>query len=203
MRAKVILFIFAHVMRININTPQIAVLREEIELKFGCPIRTPRHFTALSYDIEESQKEYLSETTLQRVWLYKPGYDTVAIHTLNVLCRYCGYANWDVFLQYLKDSEHVESELFDGEKITVANLEPGTTIRIGWRPDRICIIRYLGEGMFETLESVNAKLAPHDTFSCTHIQLGRELRLDNLMRDGREMSYIAGSRNGLTMLEII
>lgn len=67
MRAKVILFIFAHVMRININTPQIAVLREEIELKFGCPIRTPRHFTALSYDIEESQKEYLSETTLQRV----------------------------------------------------------------------------------------------------------------------------------------
>ena len=69
-----------------------------------------------------------------------------------------GVGKTTMFLQYLKDSEHVESELFDGEKITVANLEPGTTIRIGWRPDRVCIIRYLGEGMFETLESVNAKL---------------------------------------------
>lgn len=203
MRAKVIIFKFATVMRININTPQIAVLREEIEVKFGCPIRTPRHFTALSYDIEESQKEYLSETTLQRVWLYKPGYDTVAVHTLNVLSRYCGYANWDVFQQYLKDSNHVESELFDGDKLTVANLEPGTRIRIGWRPDRICVIRYLGDSRFETLESVNSKLAAGDTFSCTQMQLGRELRLDNLMRDGKEMSYIAGSRNGLTLLEIV
>ncbi|MCQ2064225.1 MAG: hypothetical protein MJY66_00005 [Bacteroidaceae bacterium] len=57
--------------------------------------------------------------------------------------------------------------------------------------------------MFETLESVNAKLAPHDTFSCNYLQLGRELVIDNLMRDGREMSYIAGSRNGLTLLEIV
>ena len=190
-------------MRININTPEISVLREEVEQRFGCPIRTPRHFAALSFDIEESQKEYLSEATLQRVWQYKHGYDTVAIHTLNVLSRYSGYANWDVFNEYLKDSSHVESEMFDGEVIDVSTLAVGTRIKIGWRPDRICIIEYLGDLHFKAIETHNAKLQPGDLFTCSKIQLGRELRLDNLRRSETEMSYIAGTRNGLTLLEII
>lgn len=190
-------------MRVKINTPEIAVLREEAELKFGCPIEAPRHFTALSFDIEDSQKEYLSETTLQRVWLYKPGYDTVAVHTLNVLSRYCGYANWDIFQQYLKDSSHIESEMFDGEKIDVSTLKEGTRIRIGWRPDRICIIQYLGNSTFKAIETHNAKLQPGDIFTCSQLQIGRELRLDNLKRDNTEMTYVAGTRNGLSLLEIM
>ena len=190
-------------MRVKINTPEIAVLREEVEQRFGCPIKAPRHFSSLSFDIEESQKEYLSETTLQRVWLYKPGYSTVAIHTLNVLSRYCGYANWDVFKQYLKDSSNIESELFDGDVIDVSSLETGTRIKIGWRPDRICIIEYLGDLHFKAIETTNAKLQPGHIFKCSQIQLGRELRLDNIRRADTQMSYIAGTRNGLTLLEIV
>lgn len=190
-------------MRVGIHIPEITVLRDEVELRFGTPIKSPRYFSALSLDIEESLKEYLSETTLQRVWLYKPGYSTVAIHTLNVLCRYCGYANWDVFRDYLRDSSNVESELFEGEAVNVASLEAGTRIRIGWRPNRVCIIEYMGQMHFKTIEASNAKLRPGDTFTCSRIQLGRELRLDNLRRGETEMSYVAGTRNGLTLLELI
>lgn len=166
-------------------------------------METPRHFTALSFSIEESQKEYISDTTLQRVWLYKPGYDTVAIHTLNVLCRYCGYANWEVFQEYLKENSPVESEMFDGEVINVSSLEVGTRIKIGWRPDRVGIIEYMGKQYFRLIEIHNSKLQPGDLFTCSNLQLGRELRLDNLRRGETEMSYIAGTRNGLTLLEII
>lgn len=190
-------------MRVKIGTPEIAVLREEVEQRFGCPIQAPRHFSALSFDIEENQNEYLSETTLQRVWLYKSGYDTVAVHTLNVLCRYCGYANWSIFLKCLKNSSPVESEMFSGDVLDASSLDVAARVRIGWRPDRICVFEYLGDLHFKVVESHNAKLQSGDVFTCSKFQLGRELRLDNLMRDETEMSYVAGTRNGLTLLELI
>lgn len=189
-------------MRVKINTPEIAVLRTEVEQRFGCPIQALRHFSVLSFDIEENQKEYLSETTLQRVWLYKSGYDTVAVHTLNVLSRYCGYANWNMFLQYLKDSSQEESEMFSGDVVEASSLETGVRVKLGWRPDRVCVIEYLGDLHFKVIESRNAKILAGDTFTCTKFQLGRELRLDNLWRSGVEMSYVAGTRYGLTLLEI-
>lgn len=190
-------------MRININTPEITALRQAIEQKFGCSLRAPRHFSALSFDIEETLCEYLSETTLQRLWQYKAGYSTTAIHTLNVLCHYLGISDWEAFCKQLKDSSKIESSIDNRDGIDVGTLKIGSMIRIGWLPNRFCVIKYLGNYRFEAIETINSKLSAGDTFTCVHIQLGREMCLDRLVRDNYDVNYVIGTRNGLTTLEII
>lgn len=190
-------------MRICINTPEIVSLRDAVERRHGLPLRTPRHFLALSEDIMETLREYLSETTLQRVWQYKAGYKTVAVHTLNVLSRYAGCSSWELFCSKLKESGNTESELFSGDSIDVARLRPGTLVRISWLPDRVCVVRYLGDYRFEAIDTHNCKLAAGDRFTCTRIQKGREMFLDNLVRENNDMQYVIGTRNGLTNVEII
>ena len=191
-------------MRVSINTPEIAALRLEVERKFGCTLRAPRHFSALSFDIGEAVKGcYLSETTLQRLWKYKSGYSTTAIHTLNVLCQYLGISDWETFCSRLKGDSEIESTMGEKGCIDVDSLAVGTRIRIGWLPDRMCVVKYLGNCRFEAIETHNSKLCAGDTFSCVHMQLGREMCLDRLVRDNSDVNYVIGTRNGLTTLEII
>lgn len=190
-------------MRISINTPEISSLRDAVEKRFGLPLRTPRHFLALSEEIMETIREYLSETTLQRVWKYKAGYKTVAVHTLNVLSIYAGYSDWESFCDKVSESGGVESQLFSGESIDVAQLNIGTLVRLCWLPDRMCVVKYLGEYRFEAIDTHNCKLATGDRFTCTRIQKGREMFLDNLIRENNDMQYVIGTRNGLTSIEII
>lgn len=190
-------------MKIKTNTPEIAALRAAVEQKYGISLKTPRHFSSLSEDIGESIRDYLSDTTLQRVWQYKAGYDSIAIHTLNVLSRYVGYSDWESFCRRLKDLSNVESVMYDGASIDVKNLAVGTTLRIGWLPDRVCIIKYLGDFRFEAIETHNSKLCAGDIFTCVKMQIGREMCLDNLARGLMKMNYVIGTRNGLTNIDII
>lgn len=190
-------------MAVDIKSPEIAALREAVEQKLGFKVLTPRHFTALAEAVENESREYLSETTLQRLWEYKKGYDSVALHTLNVLSRYCGYTEWTSFCSHIKAESQVESELFTGDSLDIGKLKPGTKIKIAWRPDRVCIIEYLGNFRFCAIETHNSKLAAGDTFTCRHIQLGREMHLDDLVRGNADMSYVIGTRNGLTGLTVM
>ena len=190
-------------MTIDIKSPEVAALRDAVEQKTGFKILTPRHFTFLAEAVEEHVKEYLSETTLQRLWAYKKGYGTVSLHTLNVLSRYCGFTEWISFCANLKRESQVESELFDGDCLDIGKLQPGTRIQIAWRPDRVCIIEYLGNYRFVAIETHNAKLAAGDTFTCHHMQLGREMHLDDLVRGSDDMCYVIGTRNGLTGLTVM
>ncbi len=190
-------------MRVKINKPEIMALRLAVENKFGCPLRAPRHFTALSYEIEETAREYLSETTLQRLWQYKVGYPTAAIQTLNVLCHYLNISDWETFCNRIDDMSGVESTMHSNDGIDIDSLKIGTRIRIGWLPDRLCVVRYLGDYRFEAVETHNSKLCVGDTFTCINMQKGREMYLDCLKRGQSEMSYVIGTRNGLTTLEIV
>ncbi|MBQ7623376.1 MAG: hypothetical protein IJS66_06535 [Bacteroidales bacterium] len=87
--------------------------------------------------------------------------------------------------------------------IDIDSLAVGTRIRIGWLPDRLCVIKYLGNYRFEAVETRNSKLCAGDTFTCVHMQLGKEMCLDRLVRENLDLNYVIGTRNGLTTLEII
>ncbi len=190
-------------MKVKINTPEIAALRSAVENKFGTPVRTPRHFTALSFEIEDTTKEYLSDTTLQRLWQYKAGYGTTAIHTLNVLCHYLEMSDWEAFCNRLRSTSGSESDMNSNYSVDIDSLEIGTLVRFGWLPDRLCVVKYLGAQRFEAVKTLNSKLEVGDTFTCVSMQIGREMFLEHLKRGESEMSYVVGSRNGLTTLEIV
>ena len=101
-----------------------------------------------------------------------------------------------------------ESDLFHVDTILTSQLKINTRLRIGWMPDRICEIRYLGNNRFVIEKVVNSStLIPGDSFSCLNFQKGRALYMDSFCKANEEhcerVHYAVGLRNGITSLEIL
>ena len=168
-------------MSISSDIPQIAALRNKVEEFFGKSLVTHTDFLELVDSIEKSLKEHVSESTLERLW----GYSTrenktgkVSIRTLNVLSRLCGFSGWEDFCAWLKAEQKKESELFTGKVLRSVDLEEGARLLIGWQPDRLCTVRYLGDNLFEVESVENTSLSQGDRFKVIQFQLGRPLYLE-------------------------
>ena len=194
-------------MGVKRDIPQIIALQERVEAKFGKPLAVHADFLALVAEIEMLQRQHISESTLERVWGYSTrGYDTVSLRTLDVLSLYGAGCYWAQFCKDFDGCEECESEMFNAEKISTAELKVGDRIRIGWLPDRVCIVRYLGDDRFVAEECHNSKMQDGDIFSCSQFLLGKEAHLYNFCSKGKvgtSLTYTIGSRNGLTILQII
>ena len=192
-------------MNIKADIPQITLLKQHVEKSIDFSLTTHGDFVRLSAGIEFAMREHMSESTLERLWGYSTRrYDTVSERTLNVLARFVGLRSWEHFCQSISTASG-ESELFTGSTINTSDLEVGSRIRIGWPPDRICVIRYLGDNRFVAEQTLNSTMQAGDTFSCLQFQKGRQLQMDNFCKNGSsEMQrYIVGINTGLTTLEII
>lgn len=192
-------------MAIDSKSPQISLLREKVEKAFGRTPHVHSDFEDLRDSIFAASKDHISETTLERLWGYSTrSYDSVSRRTLDVLSAFAGANDWETFLQQLKEEGNSESDMFDYEFIDVTDLQPGDRLRIGWLPDRLCIIRYLGSSRFVAEETRNSKLEPGDTFSCLQLQLHRPLYVSDLRSESGELkgvSYGIGLQHGLTTLQ--
>lgn len=183
-------------------------LREQVEKTVGFQLKTHSQFVALMDLIDERLREHVSESTLERVWGYSTrGYDTISQRTLDVLSRIVGADNWDDFCRRLRVDSKCESELFPCDGVVSSELAVGTRLRIGWMPDRLCVIRYLGDNRFVAEHTENSSIRPGDTFSCMQFQRGREMYFDCFCRAGEASSernrYVVGQRNGLTTLDVL
>lgn len=197
-------------MNFRTNLPEIATLRSRVKEKSGLALDTHFHFIQLVAELEKELREHMSETTLERVWGYSTrGYDTVSRRTLDVLSRFIGANNWDDFCNTLRKEAGCESNLFITKTITSQSLKEGTRLLIGWQPDRLCEIRYLGNNRFVAIHTENSSIKPGDKFSCLLFEKGRELYMDLFQRaedEGEpspEARYVVGQLNGLTTLEIL
>lgn len=181
--------------------PQIATLRHRVEERFGKPLSVHSDFLALVAVIEMEQRQHISETTLERVWGYSTrGYSTISLRTLDVLSMYGAGCLWAKFCESLE--QHCDSLLFNVECIISADLAIGSRIRIGWLPDRICEVRYLGNSNFVAEHCENSKMREGDTFSCLQFSLGKEAVLTNFNQPGSSLNqtYVIGQKHGLTLL---
>ena len=194
-------------MSIQANIPEIAALRREVESRFGRPLHTHADFVSLTEAIEMMLHEHLSPTTLERVWGYSTRhYDTVSRRTLDVLARYIERESWDDYCSHLKQTAGTESDFFTEGILDASSLTVGTRLRLGWQPDRVCEVRYLGEYRFVVESVTNGSLRVGDTFSCLQFQRGKPLYMDCFEREGeptgQSQRYAVGRENGLTMVEI-
>lgn len=194
-------------MAIDSKIPEITLLKEAVKRSFGKNPSVHSDFVELRDNIFSATKEHISETTLERIWGYSTrGYGSISRRILDVLCVFIKAHSWEGFVQRLKEESGSESEIFNLETISSAELQPGARLRIGWPPDRLCIIRYLGADRYIAEEVENAKLQPGDTFSCIQFQMNQPQYLSDL-RDlngnlkGR--SYGIGLRHGLTTLQLL
>lgn len=72
-------------------------------------------------------------------------------------------------------------------------------VRIAWSPDRRVLLRHLGEGAFQVVESENSKLKPGDSFHCSCFIIGEPLYLDNFVHGNNAPTlFVVGNKGGLT-----
>ena len=194
-------------MAIKRDLPEIAALLDRIAKKIGFNPSVRGDFSTLGNAIFDEIKEHVSETTLERVWGYSTrGYNNISLRTLNVLSEFVGFHSWDDFCLQLLREDIAESDTFVTECIATADLVEGDRLIIGWRPDRLCRLTYLGDNRFIADETINSKLQPGDTFSCLQFQRGTPLFMENVVSASGE-PYAprlgVGLRNGLSILQIL
>ena len=99
------------------------------------------------------------------------------------------------------DASHEEIEKLFGQ--TVAELAKDTLVTIGWAPDRVVKMKYLGNFGFEVISSENSQLRPGDKFELSEIIVGYPLYISRILRDGEYTpSYVAGQPDGINLLKV-
>lgn len=186
------------------DTFNIECLKNDVEKKVGRSIKSPVDFNFLSSRIMTELNETLSASTLQRLWNYVATMSTPRLSTLSLLARFLGFSCWDSYVAELLRTSVIESDYITSQQIRSHDLSRGDVLRIGWRPDRECKLRYLGDYYFEVIASSNSKLLKGDTFMAMSFSIGNPLIITNLVQNGgTPHSYSAGQKNGLTILELL
>ncbi len=178
-------------------------LRQRIEQFVGFPLNSRNDFNALQNFIFQHTHEMLSATTLRRFWGYQEqdkGFGQ-SKSTLNVLCKFIGFANISEFENSLKDSGCIDdtSHFVLGYKIlTCDSIEVNTEIMVTWQPDRMITIKYYGNEKWGVMKSINSKLQEGDVFTCGQFALHQPLICTSIIRqDMPPMDYVCGKSGGI------
>ncbi len=156
-----------------------------------------------SFDAMKDTGELLSASTLKRLWGYVSLKPIPRLSTLDVLCRYIGKRDFKAFCNSLKDESFYDSGFFSAEYVDVRDLKTGAAVTIGWNPNRLVCLKYLGESEFEVVASENSKLLPGDRFQLSHLILGYPLYISSILRDGKQTpSFVAARSDGLNLLKV-
>ncbi|MBO5816192.1 MAG: hypothetical protein J6R30_08815 [Bacteroidales bacterium] len=189
--------------QIDRNMPEIAYLLTEVEKKYGRRIATTTDFESLSVVIEHQIGELISSSTLKRLWGYVSLNPTPRVATLDVLSRFVGHRDFKAFCNHLKDSQVYASNFFTSRCQTVAELKPETVVHIGWAPNRLVKMLYLGNYQFEVISSENSQLMVGDRFELLEIIVGYPLFISRILRNGTYTpSYVAGQIDGINLLKV-
>lgn len=184
--------------------PELKSLLAKVEQTYGRPIRTTANFEALSVVIEHEINENISASTLKRLWGYIPNRSVPRKATLDVLARYVGERDYLRYCDNLRKNAPSESAFFSAVRVAAADLEPGTLVRLGWNPNRLVVVESLGGFRFRVCRNYNSSLREGDEFEVASFLEGLPLYIPNILRDGEPLpAYVAGSINGLTLLEVV
>lgn len=182
--------------------PELNFLLNLVEKKYGRQLCSTSDFEALSIIIEKDTGELLSCSTLKRLYGYVSLNPIPRKSTLDILCRFIGHKDFGEFSSLLKSNPEFSSQFFSSKAIYSDELQEGDKITIGWQPDRVVHLKYLGQDEFLVTESINSQLQANDRFSQTHFMLSYPLYIARILRDGEYTpAYIAGRQGGLNLLK--
>lgn len=148
----------------TMNTPEIEELKLLIEQKYGKTLGTTTDFEEFSVHLSHDTGQNVSASTLKRLWGYVNDSHKPRMFTLDILAQYLGHANYYAFVSWLKTSTRYNSSFFNAKQLISNELDAGTEVEIGWSPNRLVRLRYVGESRYEVVLSQNSKLVPGDSF---------------------------------------
>lgn len=186
------------------TTPEIEELKQLIEEKYDKGLNTTTDFEEFSLFLHQKTGRRVSASTLKRLWGYVSDDHKPRTVTLDSLSVFLGHHDYKAFKAWLKTSTRFNSSFFDAKQLTSSSLQAGDEVKIGWSPNRLVLLRYIGDSTFEVETSANSKLLPGDRFVAGCFIMGQPLYLPYLLRDGsRTPSFVAGRNGGLTVIEAL
>ncbi|MGN0188584.1 MAG: hypothetical protein ACI395_03630 [Candidatus Cryptobacteroides sp.] len=187
----------------SIVIPELNYLLQLVERQYGRKLSSTTDFESLSVIIEKETGELLSSSTLKRLYGYVTLKPVPRKATLDILSKFVGKHNYEDFCTDLKENPVFNSTFFSSKIVYSSELEVSQHLRIGWMPDRVILLKYLGDMLYEVIESYNSKLLRGDRFEQVSFMMGYPLYISRILRDGEYTpAYLAGMNGGLNLLEI-
>lgn len=185
--------------------PELAELLRQVEEKFGHRLSTTTDYELLSFVIERETGALVSASTLKRLWGYVSYSSTPRMATMDALSRYVGHRDFKAFRKALQASGAIVSSFFTSKTIEASSLKDGAVVLLGWAPNRIIKLRFLGGVTFEVISAQNAKLQKGDRFEASEFILGAPLFIASLHRSDGTVTppYVAAKAEGLNVLEVV
>lgn len=183
------------------TTPEIEELKLLVEQKFGRVLGAPSDFDEFTLVLDKRMGCRVSSSTLKRLYGYVNDDHKPRMTTLDILSQYIDHYNFRAFTQWLKTSTKYNSSFFKANQLVSSELDEGDEVVIGWSPNRMLRLRYLGESSYEVLVSENSKLQAGDRFVTGCFIKEQPLYLPYIERGGeRTASFVAGRNGGLTVV---
>lgn len=183
--------------------PELSLLLESVEKKWKKRISTPKDFELLSEEISSKSSEGISASTLKRIWGYDAYKSSPSIRMLDILAKYSGADSFRSFCNALKKNPAFVSGFLTATGfIESSELEKGDRIQIGWKPNRLVELEYLGINSYKVISNSNSKLREGDEFELSAFIQGFPLYISHILRNGEQTSmYAAGIKDGLTLVQ--
>lgn len=185
------------------TTPEIEELKLLIEQKYGKALSTTTDFEEFSLYLKKNIGKTVSPSTLKRIYGYVNDDHKTRVSTLDMLAQYIGHKDFKAFVFWLKSSTKYNSSFFMSDQLTSSQLAIDDEVTIGWSPNRMLTLLYVGNSTYEVKTSANSKLLSGDRFITGCFIKGQPLLLPYIDRNGKHtMPFVAGRNGGLTILRV-
>lgn len=186
------------------NTPEIEELKHLVEERYGKKLSTTTDFDEFSLMLQRKHEIGVSSSTLKRLYGYVGDSHKPRVQTLDALATYLEFKDYAAFVDWLKTSTRYNSSFFDAGQLVSSDLEQGECVEIGWSPNRVLRLEYLGDSAYRVLESHNSKILAGDIFVTGCFIKNSPLFLPYIERNGeRTASFVAGRNGGLSIVKKI
>ncbi len=186
------------------NTPEIEELKLLVEQHYGKSLSTTTDFEEFTVLLQKRYGLVVSSSTMKRLYGYVGDSHKPRVATLDILARYIGHKDYASFVQWLKKSTRYNSSFFDANQLVSSDLQSGGYVEIGWSPNRLLRLVYLGNSTYRVVESSNSKLHVGDMFMTGCFIKGQPLYLPYIERGGEHTPpFVAGRNGGLSIMRKI
>lgn len=173
-----------------------------LKARSGLKLNAPRDCERLSEMIKESTGCHVSKSTLKRLFGFYSDEHTPMSYTLDGLAIYLGFASWPVLEEEL--AHQASGFGFMEGQTEASQLEPGTIVRVTYRPDREITFSCIGPEQFRVLSVSNSqKLQLGDVLIIQRFVRDYPLFATDVIRQGVHLGVYSSARNsGLLTIEI-
>lgn len=186
------------------KSPEIEELKRLVKEKYEDTLATSTDFEVFSLMLKNKYNANVSTSTLKRLYDYVGDEYKPRMTTLNALSRYIGHPDFSGFVAWLKTSPCYNSSFFNADQLMSSDLRCGDEVEIGWSPNRMVRLEYLGNSRYTVIESRNSKMLFGDVFVTGCFIAEQPLYLPFLERDGeRTPPFVAGRNGGLSIVRIL